>query len=201
MRSGLFLLLVLQLSFPALSQVPEPEPATNSTTEQQIENITENNEDQETEDDSYLQELNQFLKHPVNLNRADETDLKNLRVLSPMQTQNLMLYRDALGQLLNIYELQAVPGWDIATIHKIRPYVTVSNQQTALEAFSQRLRGGDRSILVRTIQTLERSRGYLLDPGAANNYYPGSPQRLFLRYKYQYKNLLQYGILAEKDAG
>src|SRR4030095_14079353 len=29
----------------------------------------------------------------------------------------------------------------------------------------------------------------------------GSRQRLFFRYRYQYKNLLQYGIVGEKDAG
>ncbi|HMJ47773.1 MAG TPA: hypothetical protein VK498_10595, partial [Ferruginibacter sp.] len=33
------------------------------------------------------------------------------------------------------------------------------------------------------------------------NFYPGSPQRILLRYKYNYKGLLQYGIVAEKDAG
>jgi hypothetical protein len=194
-------MILLQAGFAALSQVPEPEPVTNSTTEQQIENITENNEDLETEDDSYLQELNQYLRHPVNLNRADEADLKNLRVLSPMQIQSLLMYRNALGDLLNIFELQAVPGWDIATIQKVRPYVTVSSNQTALESFAERFKGGDNTIMVRAIQVLEKSRGYLLDSSTARNYYPGAPQRLFFRYKYQYKNLLQYGIVAEKDAG
>lgn len=199
MRIIFLLLLLSGFIQPLLSQVPEP--MTNSTTEQQVENITENSEDEETEDDGYLQELARFLKYPINLNRADEADLENLRVLSPMQIQNLVLYRSVLGQLLSIYELQAVPGWDIATIQKIRPYVAVSNLQTALETFAQRLRGGDKTIMIRVIQTLEKSRGYLLDPGVANNFYRGSPQRLFVRYKYQFKNLLQYGLAAEKDAG
>jgi len=45
------------------SQVtPAPvEPPVNSTVEQQLENITENNEDMETEDDSYIQELSMIL--------------------------------------------------------------------------------------------------------------------------------------------
>ena len=41
----------------------------------------------------------------------------------------------------------------------------------------------------------------MLDSTQAKNYYPGSPQRILLRYKYVYKNLLQYGITGEKDAG
>ena len=195
----IFFLWLLLTGFVAQAQVPEPEPTT--TAEQQLENITENNEDLETEDDSYLQELSQFLRDPLNLNKADESDLKNLRIITPMQIQYLLNYRGVLGPLISIYELQAVPGWDMATIQKLRPYVTVSNNQTAVEALSERLRGGDNSILVRTIQVLEKSRGYLLDSSMATNFYPGSPQRLFFRYKYQFKNLLQYGVLAEKDAG
>src|SRR5205085_6499667 len=32
-------------------------------------------------------------------------------------------------------------------------------------------------------------------------WYPGSPQRIFMRYKYVYPNLFQFGIIAEKDPG
>ncbi|MBC7511419.1 MAG: hypothetical protein H7320_22125, partial [Ferruginibacter sp.] len=42
----------------------------NSNVEQQLENITENSADAETEDDSYLQEMIQYQKHPININTA-----------------------------------------------------------------------------------------------------------------------------------
>jgi hypothetical protein len=185
-----------------VAQVPVPEPApTNTTVEQQLENITENSEDQETEDDSYLQQLNLLQRNPVNLNNADEIFLKELRMLTPMQVQNFLAYRSLLGNLISIYELQAIPGWDLATIQKIRPFVTVSNAPGLLDDIFERLRNGDHSILARVTQTLEKSKGYLLDSGSTTNYYPGSPQRIFLRYKYSYKNLLQYGFVGEKDAG
>ena len=173
----------------------------NTTTEQQLENITAGNEDAETEDDSYLQELVQFQKNPVNINTADEAQLKELRLLTPVQIQNLVSYRTVLGKLVNIYELQAIPGWDIGTIQKIRPYITVNSDADLLEAMSTMLKNGSQNVLVRVTQTLEKSRGYLLDSGRVTNFYPGSPQRIFVRYKYTYKNLLQYGIVAEKDAG
>ncbi|MEO7446088.1 MAG: hypothetical protein ABIU55_11370, partial [Ferruginibacter sp.] len=129
------------------------------------------------------------------------TLLRELTILSPLQIQNLLAYRRVLGILLNVYELQAVPTWNLRTIKKILPYVTVSNQPRLFESLGQRLHGGENSILVRVSQTLEKSRGYLADPATTKNYYPGSPQKLFLRYKYVYKNLLQYGFVAEKDAG
>ena len=66
------------------AQVPEKEKqpeSTNSNTEQQFENITDNGDDNETEDDSYIQQLYNYQKNPINLNYADEAEIKNLRIL------------------------------------------------------------------------------------------------------------------------
>lgn len=176
------------------------QPAT-TTTEQQLEGITENSEDSETQDDSFLQQLQQFARNPVNLNTADATTLKELLILTPLQIQNLISYRSVLGNLINIYELQAVPGWDIATIEKLRPFVTVNMPTNLFNSFNERLSGGTHSIVARVTQVLEKSKGFLVDTTTTKNYYPGSAQRYFIRYKYQYKNLLQYGFVADKDAG
>src|SRR6187399_32915 len=89
-----------------------------TTVEQQLENITESNEDMETEDDSYLQEMAQFQRNPLNLNNADEASLRELIILTPLQIQNLIAYRSVMGKLIDIYELQAVPGWNIRTIQR-----------------------------------------------------------------------------------
>jgi hypothetical protein len=167
--------------------------------EQQLENLTENSEDIETEDDSYLQEMQHFLNDPVNLNTATESDLEELKVLTALQIQNLVSYRNLLGKFIDIYELQAVPGWNVSMIRKIRPYITVNDQPALFASLGQRLKNGDRSILARVTQVLEKSKGYSAD--TTKSFYPGSPQKIFLRYKYAYKNLLQYGITAEKDAG
>ncbi len=199
-----FLLCFISLFFTVQIFAQEPVKPTEQATsigEQQLENITENNEDVETEDDSYLLEMAQYQKNPINLNFASSQDLKVLRVASPIQIQNLIAYRNSLGKLVNIYELQAVPGWDVITIQKLRPYITVNAKADVLGSIGNRLRNGNYSILARVTQTLEKSRGYTTLPAAGKSYYPGSPQRLFIRYRYTYKNLLQYGIVAEKDQG
>jgi Helix-hairpin-helix motif len=192
---GLFFACCL-FPFVLFAQTPEA-PAT--TTEQQLENITENNEDAETEDDSYLQQMQQYIKNPINLNAAGENELKQLRLLNPIQIQSLIRYRNLFGAFVNIYELQAIPLWDIGLIQRIRPFVSVAENTVLFTTVKDRLRRGDHSVLVRLSQILEQSKGYLAD--SASNFYPGSPQKLLVRYKYQFKNLLQYGILAEKDAG
>jgi hypothetical protein len=190
----LCILLFLLLPFFSLSQTPETQ-----NTEQQIENITENNEDAETEDDTYLQQMQQYVKHPVNINTALQEDLQVLRILSPQQIQNLLGYRKAFGNFINVYELQAVPGFTVNVLQKIKPYITTTISQNITESISTRLSGGEHSILARLTQTLQKSKGYLRD--SVTNFYPGSPQKVLVRYKYQFKNLLQYGVVAEKDAG
>ena len=199
MRTGILFMLFFFSSIAGTAQIVE-EPVTPNT-EQQLENITENNEDLETEDDSYLQQLVQYIKNPVNINLADAGELNQLRILTPIQVQNLILYRNLFGKLIDIYELQSLPGWDMATIRKIRPYISVSSQVSVGGTISSRLNDGEHSVLLRVSQVPERSKGYLLDPATVNNLYPGSPQKLLFRYKYVYKNLFQYGVVAEKDAG
>lgn len=209
MRTALLLISFLLLGCPfVFSQVADSVKIINdqlpaTTTEQQLENITENNEDLETEDDSYLQEMVQFQKNPVNLNTADEALLKELLILSPLQIQNLVSYRALMGSLIDIYELQAIPGWNVRMIQRLLPYVSVGSNVNLVTDLNDRFRGGQHSILIRSSQILERSRGYFIEPDSTgkNSYYPGSPQKLMIRYKYVYKNLLQYGIVAEKDAG
>lgn len=190
--------------YPVLAQEKIPPPVKTEppvTIEEQLENMTEANEDAVTEDDSYLQDLDHFIREPINLNYADEGLLQQLNLLTPLQISNLLQYRKAFGKFLHLYEIQAIPGWDIFTIKKILPYIRVSETADIVGSVLSRLKGGNQTILLRGSQVLEKSKGYLLDSSSAKNYYPGSPQKILLRYKYKYKNSLQYGITAEKDAG
>ena len=169
--------------------------------QQQLENLTEASDDAETQDDSYLQELAQFIKDPINLNYADAGELQQLKLLTPVQISNLISYRYLLGNFLSIYELQAVPDWNLLLIRRLRPYVTVESKTDVFNNIGSRLKKGNSTMLVRGTQILEKSEGFLRDISNATSYYPGSPQKVLVRYKYTYKNLLQYGVLGEKDAG
>ncbi|MEO6134744.1 MAG: hypothetical protein ABIP35_06295 [Ginsengibacter sp.] len=166
--------------------------------EQQLENLTQANEDAITEDDAYLQEMQHFLKEPLNLNYADEGLLQQIRLLTPLQISNLLSYRKIFGNFIDIYELQAIPGWDIFLIKRILPYITVSEKIILFNSLSSRFHNGDQTLLVRSTQVLEKSAGYLKDSGS---HYDGSPQKLLVRYKYKFKNSMQFGFTAEKDAG
>jgi len=167
--------------------------------EQQLENLTEQQEG-ETEDDSYLQSLTQFRRNKINLNTAVESELRELRMLSDLQIQSFLRYKKLLGNLISIYELQAVPLWDIETIQRILPFCRVGNALPFRADLKQRFTGGQHSILLRSQQILEKSNG-LIRMDTVKNRYGGSSQHLFFRYKYMYRNIFQFGVTGDKDAG
>jgi hypothetical protein len=173
----------------------------NPVVEQQIENLTEVSES-ETEDDTYIQSLRQYARNRLNLNTASETELKEFPFITPLQIGNLLTYRRIFGKLLSIYELQAVPTWDQETIQKILPYVAVGPAVSLTDDFRLRFKDGEHTLLARMSYTLEKARGFAQkDNPAATSFYPGGRERLLVRYRYTYKNLLQYGFTAEKDPG
>ncbi len=167
-------------------------------TEQQLENQADA-EQGETEDDSYLQDLEQFRKNPINLNTANADDLKQVRILSDLQINHLISYRNLFGNFISIYEIQALPAWDMHTIRKLIPYITIEGSVSLPEETRKRFRSGEHSLLLRVSQIMERSAGFVRS--ATGSKYPGSPQKILFRYRYSYKNLLQFGWLGDKDAG
>jgi hypothetical protein len=186
------IILLCCLSCDALSQQELPQ-----RQEQQLENLAER-EESELDDDSFLQELERFRRRPINLNTATGDDLQRLQLLNPLQVHALLQYRVLLGSLIHLYELQAVPHWDIATIQKILPYVSVNDETPVAKQISKCLRAGDGMLMIRLSHALPDSEEYT-DTSAAG--FRGSPQKILVRYRYNYRNMLQWGVLAEKDAG
>lgn len=164
--------------------------------EQQVENLAER-EVLEVDDDAYLQELEHFRKRKINLNRATTGELERLQLLNALQVQALLQYRMLLGPLIHLYELQAVPHWDVSTIQNVLPYVSVEDEKPIAQQLAARLHG-DGMLLLRLSQSFPRSPDFD-DTTAAG--YAGSPQKILVRYRYNYKNVLQWGVLADKDAG
>jgi hypothetical protein len=190
----LFLILMIFISVHVFAQE-------SPVVEQQIENLTEA-EESETEDDSYIQSLQHYVKNKLNLNYANETELKDFSFLTPLHIASFLNYRKLFGHLISLYELQAVPLWSIDVIQRILPFVTIEKSMAMKDDIRKRLKDGDHSLLSRVTYVLEKSEGFIRkNDTSATSFYPGSRERLLIRYKYQYKNLLQYGITAEKDPG
>ncbi|MCX6318546.1 MAG: helix-hairpin-helix domain-containing protein [Bacteroidetes bacterium] len=167
-------------------------------TEQQIESLLSQSENG-TEDDQIIQGLEKYKRSPLNINIADASALRTLQVITDLQIDNLIAYRHLLGMLTSIYELQAVPSWDLYTIQRIRPFISVSISLPIRQEMESRFRKGEHMVLFKISQVLEKASGYRKD--STNAGYLGSPQQVVFRYRYQYKDLLQWGITGDKDAG
>jgi hypothetical protein len=195
-KSSLQAFLFLMLSLNLKSQTTDM-PGYNA---EQLEEMAEKN-GAEPVDDSYLVDLEQFSRHPLNMNAVSEEDLMQLHIPGVLQIRNFLSYRKMLGPLLSIYELQAIPGWDVETIRKMLPYVLVKQNESLYVSLRERWKGGDSDFLMRVSRILEKSKGYenKTKPGVSS--YLGSPEKIFIRYTYNYKQLLAYGFTGEKDAG
>jgi hypothetical protein len=196
LQFSLFIFLILFIRIQGEAQDPEM-PVYNSS---QLEAMAERN-GVDPQDDSYELDLEAYLNHRLNLNAAGEEDLVQLHLLKTLQISNFLSYRKLLGPLLTVYELQAVPGWDLETIRSLLPYINIGQDESLYSAMRERWKGGDHALLIRTAQTLEKSRGFEKPVNPEASYYEGSALKVFLRYTYNYKNLLAFGFIGEKDAG
>ena len=193
--AALILLLLLYKS----SCAQQPEPDLNPTTESQLEGYTAST-DNIPEDDGHWQQLQGYARRKIDLNTADAIILQSLGVLSPIQIRQFLTYRQQMGKLVSIYELQAIPDWDEQVISNILPYVRVGNDLEPQYTLKDYLKRGDHTLLFRYGRQLEASRGYQ-HTDSTPAHYLGSPDRLLLRYRYNFPRYMSWGVVMEKDAG
>lgn len=173
---------------------------------EQVERLAEDSED----DADYEELLDNYLfysENPINLNSDDIEQLEALRLINVFQLDALKSYRKSYGDFLFIDELEMVEGFDDQTINILKPIVYIGVDKSKEKVTMQKLaRYGKHQVVGRYEQVLERQEGYveatpeeILDkPG---QHYLGSPQKYQLRYTYNYRNKIRFGLVAEKDPG
>lgn len=189
---GIILSLLICCHIHTFAQLP-------AATEEQLENRAAQREE-DTEDDMQEQQREITVKHKISLNAADAGMLRSLGILSSLQISNFLSYRQQMGKLLSIYELQAVPGFDEETIRKLLPHVQTGNDLTPHYSWYDYLHKGAHTLLLRYGRQPEKSTEYMTTDSTPAHYL-GSPDRYMLRYRYQLPGYISWGAVAEKDAG
>lgn len=189
------ILLTLSL-FLALDQLIAQE--THETLRQQMEDLAAQAGEGQEEDLAMNDQWEHFSKHPLDLNNANEDELRSLSLLSALQVHHFLRYRLSLGKLLSVYELQAVPYWDLLTIKKLLPFIRVDDMPALGEGWAEAVRKAGKQLFFRASRVLEKARGYNRD---GSNGYLGDRNHLLVQFRAQYKSLVRYGFTAEKDAG
>jgi hypothetical protein len=137
--------------------------------------------------------------NPLDLNTATPDDLSATFILSEEQLRAFFDYRAKAGTLLSLYELQAIAGFDIYTIRRLLPFVTISSKAFSIrEALKN---PGQHFLMFRSGKLLEQQKGFSpLDSNSATRY-QGPPFNGYLRYRNARSGAYSFGITLGKDSG
>ena len=151
--------------------------------------------------------LLQYYQTPVDLNAATREELRALLLLTENQITALLRHRAATGDLLSVYELQSIEGYDLRTITRILPFVSVlsSGPNAGRGTLWQRIaREENNALYLRHERVLQQRQGYTpptLFQGRPTIRYLGSPDKVLIRYRVSHTKDFSVGFALEKDAG
>ncbi|MDR1792026.1 MAG: hypothetical protein LBR36_01080 [Bacteroidales bacterium] len=175
----------------------------NEEQEDQIEQLSEQISEEDADFSELIEELDFYRQNKINLNQPDYDKLSTVFQLTDYQLYHLKKYLAQFGNLYSIYELLAIEGFEQTTLQRLLPYITVkevitTKKWTAKQAFQY----GKNRLILRYGQVIEQQKGYQIDDNNPNaSRYLGSPQALLLRYSFNFRDKLRFGLTAEKDAG
>ncbi|MEN8839065.1 MAG: hypothetical protein ABF238_01000, partial [Flavobacteriales bacterium] len=128
--------------------------------------------------------------------------LLELGLLSEIQVVNLKKHIETNGKLMSVYELQSVEIFDLQTIRNILPFSMVSSELFSPNvSFKEIMKNSSNELYIRNIRDLQEKKGYSAKENEDDTRYLGSPDKLFVRYRFRYLNKISVGITAEKDQG
>jgi len=163
-KKYIVILLVLALSFPIIGQEDKDinEAEKSLVLEQSIELVAELSEDENIDYTTLFDVLSSYYDNPINLNRKDiQEDLEQLRLLTDFQIDRIIQHKEKNGNLMTIYELQSIEGFDVQTIRNIMPFVTVSADfYSPHVSFNEMVKNASTNLFIRYSKTLEEQPGY-----------------------------------------
>ena len=184
MKPIFLLILILALAVFSNAQNSKVTQITEDLLESVGENMSDDSDIQEIQDD-----LEGFSQNPLKINLASKDDLLRLHLLSEVQINNLIAYREKTGTIYSLYELAAVDEFTPDVMQKLESFISFD----ILEPQSAKKRSST-DLFVRSNRTF--SSGGQADQAK----YEGSPERYHARLKHvSYE--MEYGLVAEKDPG
>ena len=145
--------------------------------------------------------LNYYHKHPIDLNITDGDELRELRFVPQLFIDNLLEHRRNSGAFVAVEELQAIEGMDDNLLEILLPYVTVKTASPLSGVgVGELIQTGTHDLMIRYGRTLQERRGYGITDTSRSRYL-GSPDQLYVRYRFRYGNDLQIALNMKKDAG
>ena len=134
----------------------------------------------------------------MNLNNFTSEEAFGYLHLSDYQYYQLLAYLSEYGELVSVWELNAVEGFSYEDVRRLTPLVTVENVRSGDGFFKNFFRKSKSSLLYRYGQVLEMQAGY---DKSLEKHYLGSPMRMAFKYQFNTQGKFQLAFSGEKDAG
>jgi hypothetical protein len=190
-----------------MAAAQSPSPDLPDVVRQLVEHIAAGNEEADIDLQALYETCESLLEEPLDLNTATESDLQQMQLLTDFQIQSLLAYRKEHGLLYSIHELPLIHGFNKEITAQLSPFITVATaRDEPRSTFIDQLTRGRHQILARTGRVLEQQQGYR--PISADDYaanpnarYLGAPWASYARYRYRYKDKMQWAFTAKNDAG
>ena len=141
-----------------------------------------------TSEESYedlLEDYLFYLENPININSDEAVHLEEIGLLSVFQMDALRQYRWQFGDLMFADELLMLDGFNETVVAVIAPLVYFGKNEQKQGRSQHQL----------TANYAEKF------GDTHNDDFLGSPRKIQLKYAYNYKQKMRFGIVAEKDAG
>ena len=151
---------------------------------------------EENYSEELLEQLEERVLSPINLNQTSQEELETLPFLTAQQVEGLIEYLDHYHPIRSLSELQMVTALDYHTRQLLRYFVIAGDEKkpsvwpTAADLLKY---GNHRITLTGKIPFYERE--------GDRNGYLGYRYRHDVRYQYTYGNRIKAGITAAQDAG
>lgn len=165
-------------------------------------------EESDTEWENLMEELTALHEHPICINTATRQQLELLFFLSPRQIEDILFHIDADGPIHMPGGLMLVPSLDYYTRQLLACFLNfdVPEKPEEMGGFSQWMTKGRSAVIGRMdIPFYTRSGNQPFTRSDwedhPSHHYWGNPLYSSLRYSYQYREHLYWGVAAEKDAG
>jgi len=147
--------------------------------------------------------LTELANNPIQLNTASKEQLEGIPFLNADQVENLSYYLYRYGPIVSLSELLLVEGMDSRTMRWLSPFVCVGDSektQVVYPPMKKALRYGKQELRILVGSILQKKSGYDAASGSSDRY-SGDPLHASIRYGFDYKDQLQWGLVMEKDAG
>jgi hypothetical protein len=161
----------------------------------------------EEEDDRVAEELqnilDDWLENPLCMNSDQAGLLAEYGLISTYQYHKLREYRMVTGDLLSVYELKNIDGWNTDLARKVAPYLsTINTGDPGMHASPSNPRINHQLVL-KTSFNPQLRKGYQeqKDDSAVQRHYLGPAFRLGLRYDLSRGDRFEAGLRMEKDQG